>query len=200
MTNRALLIVDVQNDFCEGGSLPVIGGAQAAAGISAMLGGDGLRYRTVIASRDWHDLVGTNDGHFAAPGLIPDFAATWPVHCVAGTSGAEYHQALDTFAIDQHVRKGQGRPAYSMFDGVDDSGTPLFELLTADGVRVVDVVGIASDYCVLQTALSALRLGLRVRVLTDLCAGVAGATTVAAYAELRAAGADLTDSSERLST
>lgn len=200
MNDRALLIVDVQNDFCEGGSLPVIGGAQVATDISTMLRGDKARYRTVFASRDWHDLTGTNDGHFAAPGCAPDFSATWPVHCVAGTAGAEYHQALDTSSIDQHVRKGQGRPAYSMFDGVDDHGTPLLELLTAVGVDTVDVVGIASDYCVLQTALSALGHGLWVRVLTDLCAGVAGATTAAAYAELRAAGADVTDSSERLST
>jgi nicotinamidase/pyrazinamidase len=189
---RALLIVDVQNDFCEGGSLPVTGGARVAADVTSYVRAARDRYATVIASRDWHDPEGTNAGHFAPAGAAPDFVDTWPVHCVAGTRGAEYHGALERSAIDHHIRKGQGRPAYSMFEGVDRDGTPLPELLSRLGVDEVDVVGIASDYCVLQTARSALDAGLRVRVLEDLCAGVAPETTEAAYGDLRARGADVT--------
>jgi nicotinamidase/pyrazinamidase len=189
---RALLIVDVQNDFCEGGSLPVTGGARVAADVTAYLREARDRYDAVIASRDWHDPAGTNAGHFAPAGAAPDFVETWPVHCVAGTRGAEYHDALDRSAIDHHVRKGQGRPAYSAFEGVDPDGMPLPELLHGLGVTDVDVVGIASDYCVLQTARSALDAGLRVTVLEDLCAGVAPETTEAAYDDLRSRGADVT--------
>ncbi|HZG93108.1 MAG TPA: isochorismatase family protein [Mycobacteriales bacterium] len=196
-TRRALLVVDVQNDFCEGGSLPVTGGAQAAADITAHLAQSAGRYATVVASRDWHDADATNDGHFAAAGAAPDYAATWPVHCVAGTTGADYHPALDVSGVEHHIRKGQGRPAYSMFEGVDDAGTPLSDLLQSLRIDEVDVVGIASDYCVRQTALSAVEQGLRVRVLTDLCAGVAPDTTDEAYAELRALGADVTTAADR---
>jgi nicotinamidase/pyrazinamidase len=188
---RALLIVDVQNDFCEGGSLAVTGGARVAADITGHVRSAGDRYATVIASRDWHDPEGTNAGHFAEGGA-PDFVETWPVHCVAGTFGADYHDALDRAVIGHHIRKGQGRPAYSMFEGVDPDGTPLPELLVRLGVSDVDVVGIASDYCVLQTALSALDAGLRVTVIEDLCVGVAPGTTASAYADLRARGADVT--------
>jgi len=192
---RVLFIVDVQNDFTEGGALGVDGGAAVAAGISALLAEHPDRYEHVVASRDWHDAEGDNGGHFATD-AAPDFAGTWPVHCVAGTEGAEYHQALSTASIGTHVRKGMGEPAYSLFEGVTERGETVAELLDAWGAGDVDVVGIATDYCVLASARDALRAGRRVRVLRDLVAGVAPASSAAALEELAAAGAEIVDSQE----
>ncbi|MFT4232558.1 MAG: isochorismatase family protein [Leucobacter sp.] len=186
---RALLIVDVQNDFTEGGALGVQGGGAVAEGISELLRSSD-RYGLVAASRDWHDAEGDNGGHFAAAGSEPDFASTWPVHCVQGTEGADYHPALDIDRIDVHVRKGMGEPAYSAFEGRAVDGRELAEVLAEHGVDALDVVGIATDYCVRASALDALRLGIRVRVLTDLIAGVAPESSVAALREMAAAGAE----------
>jgi nicotinamidase/pyrazinamidase len=183
---RALLVVDVQNDFTEGGALAVTGGAAVAARITRHLARHRGEYDLVVASRDWHDGDNDNGGHFA-PGA-PDYADTWPVHCVAGTPGADYHPALAVDDVDAHVRKGQGRPAYSAFEGVLDDGEPLAALLAERGVTDVDVVGIATDHCVRASALDAAATGARVRVLTDLVAGVAEASSAAALAELRAVG------------
>jgi nicotinamidase/pyrazinamidase len=186
---RALLVVDVQNDFCEGGSLAVAGGSAVANAISAHMTSAGDAYNTVLASRDWHDPASTNDGHFAAAGEEPDYVTRWPVHCVADTVGADYHPALDVSRIEHHVRKGFGAAAFSLFEGTWDDGESAADLLRRHGVSAVDIVGIASDYCVLQTARGALAEGLDVTVLTDLCAGVDAGTTQAAYDSLRAAGA-----------
>jgi nicotinamidase/pyrazinamidase len=183
---RALLVIDVQNDFTEGGALGVEGGAAVAAGITQHLARHRGDYDLVVASRDWHDGDNDNGGHFAAG--QPDFVDTWPVHCVSGTPGADYHPALAIEAIDAHVRKGQGKPAYSAFEGVLDDGEPLADLLAERGVTDVDVVGIATDYCVRASALDAAATGAHVRVLTDLVAGVAQASSAAALEELRAAG------------
>ncbi|HEX7380737.1 MAG TPA: isochorismatase family protein [Nevskiaceae bacterium] len=188
---RALLIVDVQNDFTEGGALAVAGGAAVAAGISALLHRARGRWAAVIASRDWHDPDSDNGGHFAASGA-PDYATNWPVHCVAGTRGAAYHPRLDVGAIDVHVCKGQGAPAYSAFEGRAEDGLSLSDLLTARGITDLDVVGIATDYCVRASALDALRHGLRVRLYTDLVVGVAAASSRKALEELSARGAELT--------
>src|SRR5690606_21792729 len=144
---RALLVIDVQNDFTEGGALGVDGGAAVAAGVSQYLADNPGLYDHVFASRDWHDGDNDNGGHFATDGA-PDFVATWPRHCVAGTTGAEYHPSLDTSAVDSHVRKGQGKPAYSIFEGVTDDGSGFRDALAAAGITDVDVVGIATDYCV----------------------------------------------------
>src|SRR4051812_31642441 len=111
---KALFIIDVQNDFTEGGALGVEGGAAVAAGITQYLRAHPDEYVTVFASRDWHDGDNDNGGHFSA---TPDFVDSWPAHCVSGTPGAEYHPALDTSLVDVHLRKGQGRPAYSIFEG-----------------------------------------------------------------------------------
>jgi nicotinamidase/pyrazinamidase len=188
--SRALFIIDVQNDFTEGGALGVDGGAAVAAGITRYLRGHPGRYDQVFASRDWHDADNDNGGHFAT-GASPDFVSTWPVHCVAGTPGAEYHPQLDTDLITVQVRKGQGRPAYSIFEGVTDDGRTVAEALTALGIDDIDVVGIATDYCVRASALDALGTGRRVAVLSDLVAGVARPSSDAALAELAAAGADV---------
>lgn len=189
---RALLIVDVQNDFTEGGALAVAGGDAVASGVSAFLAAHAGDYGVIVASRDWHDADGDNGGHFAA---APDFVDTWPVHCVAGTAGAEYDPLLTTDAVTHHVRKGQGRPAYSMFEGVTDEGAAMAAVLSAHGVLTADVVGIATDHCVRASALDAIAHGVHVRVLTDLVAGVGEESSAAALAELAHAGAELAESS-----
>lgn len=184
---RALLIIDVQNDFTEGGSLGVEGGAAVAAAVTSLVQATPGAYDLVMASRDWHDAEGDNAGHFAGASA-PDFVSTWPVHCVAGTAGADYHPALAADAIDVHVKKGQGKPAYSLFEGTTDDGASPAEVLSAAGIDAVDVVGIATDHCVRASALDAVGAGLRVRVLSDLVAGVAPGPSAAALEELRAAG------------
>ncbi|TAL45973.1 MAG: isochorismatase family protein [Salinibacterium sp.] len=188
----ALFIIDVQNDFTEGGALGVTGGAGVAAGVTRLLREHPERYDVVFASRDWHDAHNDNGGHFAS--AEPNFVDTWPVHCVAGTEGAAYHPDLDTSLIDIHVRKGQGKPAYSIFDGIADTGESVENALDRLGVDAIDVVGIATDYCVLASALGALDAGREVRVLTDLIAGVAPDSSAAALDRLRGAGADLVSS------
>ena len=187
---RALFIIDVQRDFTEGGALGVDGGAAVAAGITDHLRAHPDEYDVVFASRDWHDGDNDNGGHFAT-GEAPDFVVTWPRHCVAGEPGSEYHPALDTTLVDVHVRKGQGKPAYSIFEGTTEAGGTLTEALDELGVTDVDVAGIATDYCVRASALDALAAGRHVRVLTDLIAGVAPASSTAALEELATAGAEL---------
>lgn len=182
---RALLIVDVQNDFCEGGSLAVAGGAATAAKITEYLKSNSESYDLIVASRDWHDATNDNGGHFA---VEPDFVNSWPAHCVAGTTGAEFHPNLDASFINLKVEKGQGKPSYSAFEGVTDKRETLAQALANAGVSSLDVVGIATDYCVLASSLDAKKLGIEVNVLTEMCAGIAQSTTEAAYAQLRAAG------------
>lgn len=188
---RALVIVDVQNDFTEGGALGVDGGAAVAAGIADLLAREPDRYDLVIASRDWHDADNDNGGHFHPE---PDYVDTWPVHCVAGTPGADYHPALPEQRIDVHVRKGQGKPAYSMFEGLADGETTVHEVLDRLGVDELEVAGIATDHCVRATALDALETGRKVTVLTDLIAGVGEESSEAALDELEESGAVLRDS------
>lgn len=186
--SRALLIVDVQNDFTEGGALAVTGGDGVASAVSAFLAQHATDYDVIVASRDWHDADGDNGGHFDAN---PDYVDTWPVHCVAGTPGAEYDPLLVTDAVTHHVHKGQGRPAYSMFEGATEAGETVGAILTAAGVLSADIVGIATDHCVRASALDAVSHGVRVRILTDLVAGVAPEPSAAALAELAHAGAEL---------
>ena len=190
----ALFIIDVQNDFTEGGALGVTGGAAVAAGISKYLDENPDRYDLVFASRDWHDADNDNGGHFAGA-LAPDFVDSWPVHCVAGTAGAEYHPALDTSDVDFHIRKGQGKPAYSIYEGETTDGIMVKDLLDRAGVTEVDVVGLATDYCVRASALDAAGDGKEVRVLTDLVAGVAETSSAAALEELAEHGVEVTTSS-----
>ena len=187
--SRALFIIDVQNDFTEGGALGVDGGAAVAAGITRLIADHPGRYSHIIASRDWHDGDNDNGGHFASG--APDFVASWPVHCVSGTDGAEYHPALDTSAIDVHIRKGQGKPAYSIFEGTTDDGRTVAEVLDEYGIDEIDVTGIATDYCVRASALDALSAGRTVTVITDLVAGVAEESSEKALDELETAGARL---------
>lgn len=187
--STALVVVDVQNDFCEGGALAVSGGSAVAAGVTRYVAEAGDRYPVLVTSQDWHNpLPDTNDGHFATG--EPDYVTTWPVHCVAGTDGAALHPDLRI----EHpnvlaVHKGQGRQDYSAFDGdVAGHEGSLAEVLAGLGVDSVDVVGIATDHCVRATALAARDAGLAARVLVDLTAGVAAGTTQTALEELEAAG------------
>ena len=182
----ALFVIDVQNDFTEGGALGVTGGGSVAEGISRLLREHPERYEQVFASRDWHDGDNDNGGHFSE---TPDFVDTWPVHCVASTPGADYHPALHLTVDAIHVRKGQGVPAYSIFEGVTDEGESVQDALERLGVTDIDVVGIATDHCVLASALDALAAGRRVRVLGHLVAGVAPESSIAALERLTASGA-----------
>ncbi|PRY51217.1 nicotinamidase/pyrazinamidase [Geodermatophilus tzadiensis] len=179
---RALVVVDVQNDFCEGGSLAVAGGAAVAGAISEHVRSAG--YAHVVATRDHHVDPG---GHFAEQ---PDFLDTWPAHCVVGTGGEELHPALDRGPIEAVFDKGEYAAAYSGFEG-QAGGTPLADWLRGHGVDAVDVVGIATDHCVRATALDAVAAGFATRVLLHLTAGVAEASTEAALEQLRTAGVDL---------
>ncbi|MFF4606681.1 isochorismatase family protein [Streptomyces sp. NPDC001339] len=188
--HRALIVVDVQNDFCEGGSLAVAGGADVAAAITDLIGqAAGGGYRYVVATRDHHVDPGE---HFS---VQPDYARSWPTHCVAGTEGSGFHPnfapAIASGAIDAVFSKGAYTAAYSGFEGTDENGTPLADWLHAHDVTEVDVVGLATDHCVRATALDAVGAGLRTRVLLDLTAGVAAHTTERALDEMRAAGIEL---------
>ena len=175
---RALLVIDVQNDFCEGGALAVAGGAAVAGKISKFL--ESTRYDLVVASRDWHDADNNNSGHFADSGVEPNYKTNWPVHCVAETNGAQYHPNLNTEAIGEHIFKGQGQNGYSIYEGITKSGQTFDDLVNAHQVDEVDVVGIATDHCVLASALDSKSHGLKVRVISSLTAGVSEVTTEAA--------------------
>ena len=181
---RALVIVDVQNDFCEGGSLAVAGGGEVARAITRYLESGG--YDHVVASRDFHIDPG---GHFSAR---PDFVNSWPRHCVVGTGGADFHPDLDTSHIEAVFSKGAHEAAYSAFDGRDEAGTPLAAWLRERGVDELDVVGIATDYCVRATTISAAQEGFRTQVLLGLTTGVDPTTTAESIDAMRAAGAQVT--------
>ena len=188
MTRRALIIVDVQNDFTEGGSLAVPGGAAVARAITEHVHLHRDDYVAVVGTRDWHVDPGS---HFADQ---PDYVDTWPPHCVVGTTGADSHPAVDTSAVDAWFIKGEHAAAYSGFEGATDDGGERVGLgawLAGHRVEAVDVVGIATDHCVRATALDAVSQGYSTRVLLDLTAGVAPATTERALAQLRDAGAEL---------
>jgi nicotinamidase/pyrazinamidase len=184
---RALIIVDVQNDFCEGGSLAVAGGAAVARGISSLLASpSGHGYDHVVATKDYHVDPGTHLSDH------PDYALSWPVHCVAGAPGSQFHPDLDTGPIEAVFRKGAHAAAYSGFEGADDDGTPLAAWLRARDVDQVDVVGIATDYCVRATAADATANGFGTRVLLGLTAGVDPGSTADAIAKLRSVGVVIT--------
>jgi nicotinamidase/pyrazinamidase len=186
---RALIVVDVQNDFCEGGSLAVTGGADVARHITELLAEHD--YDHVVATKDFHVDPGE---HFSDD---PDYQASWPRHCVAGTSGADYHPAFDPSAVEAVFTKGEYSAAYSGFEGTDEAGTTLTDWLRQRDVDTVDVAGIATDYCVLATARDAKAAGFTTRVLLDLTAGVAPESTDAAISTMRAAGVEIVGGAQR---
>ncbi|MGC3955954.1 MAG: isochorismatase family protein [Propionicimonas sp.] len=183
--SRALIVVDVQNDFCEGGSLAVAGGAAVASAISELLGGE-HGYDHVVATQDHHIDPGP---HFSQ---TPDYVDSWPVHCVAGTPGADFHPNLVNRPFEAVFTKGEYAAAYSGFEGAAD-GESLAEWLADHEVTAVDVVGIATDYCVRATALDAAAAGLTTRVLLDLTAAVAPDRVDAALADFDRAGVTIVD-------
>ena len=191
---RALIVVDVQNDFCPGGSLAVEGGDAVAAGVTRWLEEHGELYDTVAATADWHpDPASSADLDFDHFSDDPDYASTWPPHCVAGTHGARFHPSLALPSGAVIVRKGEASAAYSGFEGHDPEGRSLAEVLDGAGVAAVDVVGLATDHCVRATALDAVGLGLQVRLLTPLTAGVAADTSERALSELASAGVEVVE-------
>jgi nicotinamidase/pyrazinamidase len=194
---RALIIVDVQNDFCEGGSLAVTGGAAVAAGISRALATPAAGptppdggWQHVVATKDFHIDPGP---HFSD---TPDYVDSWPVHCVAGTEGSQFHPDLVTDRVEAVFHKGEHQAAYSGFEGhtgtLVGAGEDLADWLRNHDVTDVDVVGIATDHCVRATALDAASAGFATTVLLDLTAGVSAATTESALQQLRTAGVTLT--------
>ncbi|HRW17406.1 MAG TPA: isochorismatase family protein [Dermatophilaceae bacterium] len=212
LTRRALVIVDVQNDFCEGGSLAVTGGSAVAAAIADWVEEHRSRYAAIVATADWHEDPGP---HFGDP---PDYRDSWPVHCRAGSTGAAFHPAVAETIEDADAvfRKGRDRAAYSGFEGYavagdagageggaggdasagESAGGPdgrvdLAHWLRERHIEAVDVCGIATDHCVRATALDAVAEGLRTRVLLELTAGVAPETTAAALEQLREAGVEI---------
>lgn len=204
--SRALIIVDVQNDFCEGGSLAVEGGAAAAAAISEYLDANHQHFDHIVATQDWHVDPGS---HFSD---TPDLVDSWPPHCRAGSKGAELHPDLDAEYIQAYFRKGQYTAAYSGFEGVlapedevptgelapgdlppaelDEDALGLDDWLQSHGVEEVVVVGIATDYCVKATALDAVQAGYSVTVIGELTAGI-GEDLGGTYAELEENGVEL---------
>ncbi|WP_371528966.1 isochorismatase family protein [Streptomyces sp. NBC_01283] len=187
---RALIVVDVQNDFCEGGSLAVAGGADVAAAITELIGQAPAGYRHVVATRDHHIEPGD---HFSDQ---PDYVRSWPPHCVAGTEGTGFHPnfapVVASGAIDAVFDKGAYSAAYSGFEGADENGVSLADWLRDRKITELDVVGLATDHCVRATALDAVREGFATTVLLDLTAGVSEKSTERAIEELRAAGVELT--------
>lgn len=199
---KALIIVDVQNDFCPGGSLATENGADIAAAISEFVEQHHTDYEAIVATQDWHKDPGT---HFSD---TPDFKNSWPVHCVADTYGAETHPHLDTDYIEAFFRKGEFEAAYSGFEGLlapedtvmtgerdpnapaEDDGpkTSLDDWLQEHEITDVDVVGIATDFCVKATALDAVDAGYETRVLVEFCAAVSDDGAEDALDELEDAG------------
>lgn len=183
----ALIVVDVQPTFCEGGSLPVEGGNALAEAIAGYAREHRAEYDLVVTTQDWHINPGR---HFSDE---PDFVDTWPPHGVAGTAEAELHPALADLNPDASVKKGAYAAAYSGFEGVDEDGTPLGDLLERSGVDSVDIVGIAESHCVRDTALDAVFNGLDTRVLTDLVVPVTAELGAAAREKMAQAGVELVD-------
>ncbi|HZC72318.1 MAG TPA: isochorismatase family protein [Jatrophihabitans sp.] len=178
----ALVVVDLQNDFCEGGSLEVVGGAEVARAVTARINEGGFDH--LVATRDHH--IDPGD-HFAAD---PDFVDSWPPHCVVGTSGVALHPDLDTTHIEAVFDKGEYEAAYSGFEGVCEGDT-LAEWLRARDVDTIELCGVATDYCVRATALDAVRLGFTIKVRVDLTAGVAAESIKRAIDDMRAADVEL---------
>ncbi|MAU81252.1 isochorismatase family protein [Gordonia sp. Z-3] len=179
--DHALIVVDVQNDFCEGGALGVNGGAAVARAITQILGD----YRTVVATRDYH--IDPGD-HFSDK---PDYVDSWPPHCRVGTDGVAFHPDFDHTVAQQVFDKGHYTAAYSGFEGADSDGTALADWLRNRRITHVDIVGIATDHCVRATALDAVREGFDTRVLLNFTAAVASETAEEALKQMRSAGVAL---------
>lgn len=185
----ALIIVDVQPDFCEGGKLAVTGGNAVARGVAQLLLNNPNMFDLVVTTQDWHIDPGS---HFSD---TPDFVDSWPAHCVAGTTGAALHPEIEgaiyTFPHTLTVKKGEYADAYSGFQGKTEDGRDLADALRDSNITDLLIVGIATDHCVRATALHGAEAGFNVTVGADLCAGVGEETSAAALGEMRAAGCEI---------
>ena len=187
---RAIIVVDPQPDFFEGGALPVDGATRTAERIARYLVEHGDDFAVKVVTQDWHVDPGE---HWSSE---PNYETTWPVHCAADSSGAQIHGALAGQTWDVVIRKGLHEGAYSGFEGRSESGLTLADELEVSGIDDVTVVGFATDHCVKATALDARALGMKVTVALDLCAGVAPESTRAAIDEMATAGVDVTTSND----
>lgn len=183
-SGRALIVVDVQRDFCEGGALGVSGGHAVAESVSRLLA-DQHGYATVVATRDHH--IDPGD-HFSTE---PDFVDSWPPHCVVGTPGVEFDDQLTFRDFAAIFDKGEYSAAYSGFEGTEPGGARLADWLRAQGIGEVEICGIATDHCVRATALDAAREGFATTVLLDLTAAVAADRVQQVSDELAGAGVSL---------
>lgn len=185
--NKALIVVDVQNDFCEGGSLPVEGGGKVAENITKYLSHSADDYKVIVATKDWHPLDWEKKGfeHFSHE---PDYTDSWPPHCRSGTQGAQFHPDLSLSDVNMIFFKGQDAAAYSGFEGKSVDGLELLDYLKRQEIEEVDVVGLALDYCVRATAKDSQRLGFKTFVITNLTASVTPETGDLALEELDRAG------------
>lgn len=206
---RALIIVDVQQDFCPGGALPTESGAETALAVSEYLETHHALYDAVVTTQDWHI---EPTGHFSAD---PDYRTTWPEHCLAGSEGAALHPDLETDRVDASFRKGLYDAGYSGFEGLlapeeavmtgehepgqtaaQTLGVALDDWLQEHEIDAVDLVGIATDYCVKATAVDAVDAGYETRVIADLTAWVQEDAGQQALEEMAEAGAEVIDSAE----
>ena len=196
MTTRLLIIVDVQNDFCEGGALGVDGGGAVAERIAEFVREHGGDYDRILASQDWHRGDTDNGGHFAVPPAAPDFVDTWPVHCVADTEGAALHPAI--MAVEDRVEvvhKGHGVPSCSVLEGTVVGTSESVQALVPG--CAIDVVGLAYDFCVRATALGSREAGASVRVLREMTAAVHPSGVAELEEELAAAGVEVVRTVDR---
>lgn len=182
MNKKALIIVDVQRDFCEGGALAVPGGHEVANRIYKYVVEHGNEYDEFVFTKDWHEpLPSDNGGHFGFP---PDFVNSWPVHCVMNSPMSDFEYGakkafLRLYDAGRITRenlffKGTGRPDYSGFQGANEKGVSLDDFLRGRDVDAVDVVGLAGDYCVRETAIDSSVKGYYTVVLPDLTASIGG--------------------------
>lgn len=199
-TDEALIVIDIQNDFCPGGALAVAGGDEIISRVNGLMG----EYAAVVLTQDWHP---ADHSSFASnhSGKVPFETVSmpygqqtlWPDHCIQGTVGAAFHAGLRTDPADLIIRKGF-RPAIDSYSAFfeNDRSTPtgLNGYLSARGITAVTFVGLATDFCVAYSALDAARLGLKARVLLGACRGIdLGGSMAAMMAQMRAAGVALED-------
>lgn len=209
--HTALLIVDVQKDFCEGGALPVPGGAAVAAAISEYIEDHHTEYEAIIATQDWHVDPGE---HFSD---TPDYRNSWPPHCIAESDGAQTHEDFETDRVDAWFHKGEYEAAYSGFEAVqapetstplgafeeEDEHTPassststtppksLDDWLQENDIEALDIVGLATDHCVLATAKDAMDAGYETRVLLALTAAISADSLENVIDDLEDAGVEV---------
>lgn len=186
--STALIVVDVQRDFCEGGSLAVEGGHAVAHDLAHFIQTKGSMFSTIVATKDWHNREGDNGGHFHDN---PDYDDTWPGHCIASSPGAEFCPPLNGLLFDEIFLKGWDEPAYDGFQGHGERhGKCLEDYLRFHKVRELYVAGIASTHCEKATVLTGLDKGFIVKVLSTMSVGVGGkAAHETALAEMSSKGA-----------